>query len=198
MFVAFLIAGCTIGSVGVDYVPQQNVAAIKDAEAIRVEVRVEDKRPDASIWGSEIRVSHAVDTVKEGAETELKARGFKIGSGGPLVDIQLLRFDAQTEPEGFFGVTKASRGFLGMRVQVQQQAGKVLFSKDVDGEGRVGGIYIYRNGAPELQESLAGAFQQLFADPAFTAAILATRPPPPAKPVSPGRIAGAYATMSRR
>jgi hypothetical protein len=199
LVVSMVIGGCTIGSLGVSYVPQQNAKPIKDAAAIPVEVSVEDKRPPPSYWGTHIEVSHAVETLKGAAETELKARGFKIGNGGAQVTIQLVRFDAQIEPEGFFGVTKVSRGFLGMRVQVYQQTGKVTYSRDIDEERRAGGIYIYRKGTPELDGPLEAAFQQLFADPAFTAAILATRQPPPAKPVvSPGRSAGAFAIMSRR
>lgn len=177
-----LIVGCALGKLGVTYVPQQNVKAIKDADTVLVEVKVEDLQPDEPLWHSTLRVRDAAKILDGAAKTELKARGFRIGSGGALVIIQLVRFDARIEPEGLTGVTKTSRGFLEMRVQVQQQAGKVLYSSDVVGEGRVSGIYLYREGAPELQESLAGAFQRLFADPVFTDAILATRQPAAGKP----------------
>jgi hypothetical protein len=140
--------------------------------------------------------------VKEAAETELKARGFKIGSGGALVTIQLDRFAGEGGTDSTFAFTATARGYISIRVQVRPQTGKPLFSRSVGAEPDP------LNGTPwklgwhpvthELQESLAEAFEGLFADPAFTAAILATRQAPPPKPVSPARIAGAYAIMSRR
>ncbi len=61
-----------------------------------MEVRVEDLEPDEydSFWDGpthfsdklvRFQVKDAADTVKGAAETELKARGFKIGSGGALI-----------------------------------------------------------------------------------------------------------------
>jgi hypothetical protein len=198
--VPFLFAGCAMGKLGVIYVPQQNVQPIKDAGAVVVEVKVEDLQPDQPLWHSSLRVGNPAETVKSAAETELKTRAFKVGAGGALVTIQVVVFEARIEPDGMTGVTKTSRALLEMRVQVRQQAGKLLYSGDAGGEGRASGIYLYREGAPELQESLENAFNRLFADPAFTNALLATRQPPPsAKPVvSPVRISGAFATVSRR
>ncbi len=217
--VASLIAGCASEArkLPITYVPQQNVQAIKGADAVPVEVTVEDLQPYeyASPWESlnpfrpfpeenktRFHVKDAADTVKAAAETELKARGFKIGSGGALVTIQLAQFAGQLESGGAFGFTATARGYLSMRVQVRPQTGKVLFSRNVGAEPdpmrgapwKLGRLPVTR----QLQESLAEVFKGLFADPAFTAAILATRQTPPAKPVSPGRIAGAFATISRR
>jgi hypothetical protein len=195
----------------ITYVPQQNVQAITGAGAVPVEVKVEDLEPDgyASGWDKanpfsdrilRFQVKDAVDTVKSAAETELKARGFKIGSGGASVIIQIARFAAQSEPNGEFGFSATGRGYLSMRVEVQPQTGKVLFSKNIGAEGTPTNESAFR-GKPAthvLEESLADAFKGLFSDPEFTAAILATRQPAPAKPVSPARIAAVFATMSRR
>jgi hypothetical protein len=173
----FLIVGCALGKLGVSYVAQENAKAVKGADAVVVEVSVEDLQPAEPLWHSSLRVADAANTLKGATETELKDRGFRIGGGGALVAIQLVRFDARLQPEGSAGVTNVSRSVLEMRVQVQEQDGKILYSREVEGEGRAGGIYVIRESAPELQESLAGAFQRLFADPTFTAAILATRKP---------------------
>ena len=212
MVAASLIAGCSteVKKLPITYVPQQNVQAIKGADAVPLEVTVEDLEPDEYMsgwaplnpfWDRILRfqVKDAADAVKGAAEAELKARGFKIGSGGALVNIQIERFAAQTEPDGVFGFTGSGRGYLTMRVQVQPQTGKVLFSKNVGAEGNpTRASFLGKPATHVLQESLADAFKGLFADPDFTAAILATRQPAPAKPVSPGRIAGASAIMSRR
>jgi len=207
---AFLSVGCSseLKKLPITYVPQQNVQAIKGADAVPVEVTVEDLQPDeySSLWDSldpieqtdYSRVKDAADTLKGAAESELRARGFKIASGGASVIVQLGRFEAVVESD-ISGIHAS--GSLSMRVQVQPQTGKVLYSKVVQGEGPPTSAFFYLDKCftRELQGSLSDAFKRLFDDPAFTVAILATRPPPPAKPaVSPGRIAGAFATMSRR
>ncbi len=212
MIVALLVAGCStaVKKLPITYVPQENVQAIKGADAVPVEVTVEDLQPDEyeSPWeslnekGARFHVEDAANTAKEAAETELRARGFKIGGGGALITIQLDRFAGQSETGGTLGLTITARGFLSMRVQVRPQTGKVLFSRNVGAEAEpISGTLVTLGRHPvthQLQETLAETFKGLFADPAFTAAILATRQPPPAKPVSPVRISGAFAIMSRR
>lgn len=202
-----LLIGCATREFPISYIPQQNVQAIPHADAISVEIKVEDLQPAESLsWDAfdpisqkvNFRVKDAGGTVKGAAETELRARGFKIGSGGALVTVQLDRFEALCE----YSITNSASSDISMRVQVEAQTGKVLYSKVVKGEANPASALLFFHtlncATPELQGSLADAFRQLFADPAFTTAILATRPAPPAKPVSPGRIAGAFATMSRR
>jgi hypothetical protein len=212
MVVFSIIAGCAIPvpERPISYIPQENVQPVKDADAIPVEVRVEDLEgaPSALPWSPRylltrpdlsFRVKDPADTVKGAAETELRARGFTIGSGGALVTIQLVHFEATYEPDPF-GMVTTARANLSMRVQVSPPTGKVLYSRDVGGEGTpISGVFMLHHPAThELQGSLSDAFRRLFDDSAFTAAILATRQAPPAKPVNPGRIAGAFATMSRR
>jgi hypothetical protein len=201
---ASFLFGCAIHApkLPIAYVPQQSVQPIKDADVVSVQVKVEDLQPETlNHFGESDRhflVKDAPDTVKEAAETELKSRGFKIGNGGALVTIQLIHFegDLDTEP---FGVTTTAHGDLIMRVQVRPQTGKVLYSRELGGEGApISKVFMWHPATHELEQSLSDAFKRLFGDPAFTAAILATHQPPPAKPVSPGRIAGAFATMSRR
>ncbi|MGA7869909.1 MAG: YajG family lipoprotein [Candidatus Binatus sp.] len=211
-FVSLLI-GCAseVKKLPITYIPQQNVQAIKGADAVPVEVTVEDLQPDEygstleSLKSNQTRfhVEDAAETVKEAAETELKARRFKIASGGALVTIQLYRFAGQSEIGGALGLTVTARGYFSMRVQVQPQNGKVLFSRNVGAEADpISGTPFTLGRHPvthQLQETLAEALRGLFADPAFTAAILAARQPPPAKPaVSPVRTAAAYATRWRR
>lgn len=196
--------GCAMSApeLPISYVPQQSAQPIKDADAISVEVKVEDLQPETQNYflkyNRHFLVKDAADTIKDAAETELKSRGFKIGDGGALVTIQLIHFegDLDTEP---FGLTTTAHGNLIMRVQVRPQTGKVLYSREVGGEGTpMSKVFMWHPATHELEQSLSDAFKRLFNDPAFTAAILATRQTPPAKPVSPGRIAGAFATMSRR
>jgi uncharacterized lipoprotein YajG len=209
IIVASLIAGCAIPvrERPISYDPQGNVQPTKGADAVSVEVRVEDLQPSETVSsfpnlftdGRRFRVKDAADTIKGAAETELRARGFKIGTGGAVVAIQLVRFEATYEIEPM-GVTTTVNAYLSMWVKIQPQTGKVLYSKEVDGEATPLNVtFALHPATHELQGSLEDAFTRLFADPAFTAAILATRQPAPAKPVvSPGRIAGAFATMSRR
>src|ERR1700691_2726886 len=206
---AALIAGCAIPvkELPIVYVPQENVQPTKGAAAVPVDVKVEDLQPNETINPAtdekSFRVKDAAKTIKDAVETELKARGFKIGSGGTFVTIQLVRFEVTYEQLGT--LTNRVRAVLWMRVEVRPQTGKVLYSENVGGEAAPM-IITFMAMAPgalpatdELEQSLTDAVKRLFAAPAFTAAILATRQPPPAKPVvSPGRSAGAFAIMSRR
>jgi uncharacterized lipoprotein YajG len=208
-----LITGCamSVPERPITYVPQENVQSVKDASTVAVETKVEDLQPSESVNRlgfvlkdrdeMRFRVKDAADTLKSATETELNARGFKVGAGGAVITIQVIRFEANYEGSDM-GLVTTVRGSLFMRVQVQTQAGKVLFSKDIeDRAAPVSGMFMMHPATQELQESLEEAFKGLFDDPAFTAAILATRlqpPPLPAKPVTPARIAGAFATMSRR
>src|SRR5208282_912823 len=212
---ASLVVGCSteVPELPISYVPQQNVQSIKGADAVPVEVKVEDLQPETFNHypfnpldtGPNILhflVKDAAETIKQAAETELKARGFKIATGGALITIEVVHFEADytTESYEFTTTRRTARASLLMQVQVQPQTGKVLYSREVGGEAiPSGGFFVLPPATQKLQESLAEALKGLFADPAFTAAILAARQPPPAKPaVSPGRIAGAFAIMSRR
>ena len=192
---ASLFIGCAIHAtkLPISYVPQQNVQPIKGAGVISVQVKVEDLQPETFNHFADnphFVVKDASETIQDAAETELKARGFKIGAGGAIVIIQLGRFEATCETENFsFYIT--SRASLSMRVQVQPQAGKVLYTRTLGGEAKplYSFLWVRKCATPELQGSLSDAFERLFDDPAFTAAILATQQSsPPAKPISPGRI----------
>ncbi len=201
---ASLFIGCAVRSreLPISYVPQENVQPIKEAGAVSVDVKVEDLQPETSNYfmvDPHFLVKDASGTLKDAAETELKARGFKIGVGGAIVSIQLGRFEATCETTNLSAYV-TSRGSLSMRVQVQPQTGKPLYSKMLGGEANPKYAFgvMTKCATPQLQSALEDALKRLFDDPAFTAAILATRQTPPAKPASPGRIAGAFATMSRR
>lgn len=200
---ASLIAGCamTVPERPIAYVPQENVKRLKDADTVPVEIRVEDLQPSESINRLEFflkdrdemrfRVKDAADTLKTAAETELKARGFNVATGGALVTIQLIHFEANYQSEDL-GFVTAVRGSLFMRVEVRSQAGKVFFSKEMEDQATpVSGLIMLHPATQELHESLEEAFKGLFADPAFTAAIFAARPKPPTlpTPAGPARIA---------
>ncbi len=207
MIVVSFISGCAIPvrEFPIAYTAQQSVQVIKDSDAVPVEVKVEDLQPDEFVsWGAlnpisqkvYFRAKDAEGTIKGAVETELRARGFKIGSGGALVTIQLGRFEALCEDD-VTGLT--ALGSISIRAQVQPPTGKVLYSREVEGEAKPNFARLYlRCAVPELQGALVDGLKRLFADPEFSAAILATRQQPPAKPVSPVRIAGAFAIMSRR
>ena len=179
--IRFLLVGCAIREFPITYVPQQNLVAIKNANAVSVEVKVEDLQPAESMsWDAvnpisqknDFRVKDASDAVKTAAETELRARGFKIGNGGALVTIQLGRLEALCEDD-WSGLT--ALGYVSMRVQVQPQTGKVLYSREIKGEANpLFATFYLRCATPELQGALSDAFRRLFADPVFTTAILAT------------------------
>ena len=194
---AFFLEGCGIRApeLPITYVPQQNAQPIKDSDLVPVQVKVDDLQPETLNYflasNRHFQVKNAPGTIKEAAETELKSRGFKIGDGGALVIIQLIHFegDLDTEPSG---ITTTAHGNFIMRVQVRPQNGKVLYSREVGGEGTpVSKVFMWHPATHELEQSLADAFKRLFADSAFTAAILATRQSPTTKPSSVKPVAPA-------
>jgi|SRR5271154_2504848 len=185
---AACLIGCALDAprLPISYSPQQGVRPIKDADAVVVEVRVEDLEPEAFNYFAantmHYQVKDAAVTIKDAAETELKSRGFNIGNGGALVTIQVIHLEGDLD-NAAFGPTTTARGNLLMRVQVSLQTGKVLYSQQIGGEGTPrSGVLMWHPVTHELEQSLSEAFKRLFADPAFTAAILATRPVVPAKP----------------
>jgi uncharacterized lipoprotein YajG len=205
-----LLVGCASRKLPISYVPQQHVQVIKGADAVPVEVRVEDLQPetfdhyplnplDDTDPNIHFLVKDAAETIKQAAETELKARGFKIATGGALITIEMMHFEADYSSD-WSGFRNAVRANLLMRVQVRPRTGKSVYSQEVGGESiPASKVFVLPPARHELQDALEEALKRLFADPQFTAAILGTRQPPPAKPaVSPGRIAGAFPTMSRR
>ncbi len=176
----------------VTYAAQENPQPVKDADAVPVEVKVEDRQPYETVSpfpnvftdGRQYRVKDAAQIIKSAAETELKARGFKIGPGGAVVAIQLNHLEAKyrTEP---MAMTTTVSAYLATWVNVEPQTGKALYSKEVDGEETpLKVMFALHPGTHQLQGALEDAFKRLFADPAFTAAILAAGQPPSAKPSS--------------
>ncbi len=143
VIVGSVISGCAtrVPERPIAYVPQANVQLVKGADRIPVEIKVEDLQPSESINRLALmvdrtdelrfRVKEAADTLKAATETELKARGFNIGSGGAVITIKMVHFEANYQSEDLGFVTTV-RGSLFMRVQVQSQTGKVVYSKEVE------------------------------------------------------------------
>lgn len=179
------------------YTPEQNVQPIKDANATAVEVRVSDSDPQMlnslfpNPFATEVRhfqVKNAADLIKSAAESELAARGFRSGPGGALVEITL-RFFGATGTANQWTLHIEGRAILMERVQVLAPHGKVLYTREVADEEQFEPGYFHFGATSALTATLSGAMSRLFADPAFTAAILAARQPsPPAKPTLPGPI----------
>ena len=192
--VATFIAGCAISvpERPIAYVPQANVQPTKGADAIQVEVKVEDLQaaPTPSSWSPRylftpqdryFRVKDAVDTIERAAETELSARGFKIGSGGALVRIQLTYFEATYEVDPWGPTPYALICRCEFRC-ARRPARCCIRGKSGARGTPISEAFMWHPATHELEQSLSDAFKRLFSDPAFTAAILATRQPPPSKP----------------
>ena len=90
----------------ISYVPQENVQPVKDADAVSVEVQVEDLQPNTfnhfsnflnplgdRRYVAPFLVKDAAETVEQAAESELKARGFRIADGAHLIAIQVIHFE---------------------------------------------------------------------------------------------------------
>lgn len=108
--------------------------------------------------------------VKDALETELKSRGFAIGDGGASATIAINRFYATFQSHVF---SAEAVGDVKFHVAVMSPAGAPAYDREVDASGVEPGILLANgsNAAAALSDGLGKAFDTLFSDPAFLAAL---------------------------
>lgn len=122
------------------------------AEKVTVQVEGEDKRTNAlkdrvsvkkNGYGMEmakiISSNDIAETFSEAITSELESLGFKIGSGGKKVKVELLRFYNDFKI-GFFAGDAIADGLV--KLIVLSNKGKVLFSHVYEGNGKEPNIQI--------------------------------------------------------
>lgn len=177
--------GCAIttDTIAVNYQPQSGVTALRGANAVVVDVKVKDNRLiqdkvscKKNGFGMEMaRIVTAEDvgvTFKKAMEYELKARGFSLGPDAVVsIDAELTKFYSDFKM-GFVSVDALAECSLG--VTVKGKKGNLLFARQYTAEGaeRNGMIAGGENARLALEQALSQGMQKLFADPAFTTALL--------------------------
>jgi uncharacterized lipoprotein YajG len=108
--------------------------------------------------------------VKDALEAELKSRGFAIGNDGASATVAINRFYATFQSHVF---SAEAVGDVKFHVAVTSPAGAPVYDREVDASGVEPGILLANgsNAAAALSDGLGKAFDTLFSDPAFLAAL---------------------------
>ncbi len=184
----FGLSGCalTTEKIEIQYVPQASVSQIPGASAVSVQVQVADQRQDKSKvsskkngYGMEMAPILAIEdvavTVRVAIETELKARGFRLGSDTALVQIaaDLTRFYNDHKVGFFSGDAVAD---LNMSITVKSKQGAVLYTRQLVAQGIEANTQLMtgKNAKRALDLALVNGMKMLFDDQAFLTAMLKT------------------------
>lgn len=186
LLASLLSVGCalTTDKINLEYQPMVGTRPLPGADGVTVAVVVKDLRADKSRvsckkngFGMEMAPIVAEEdpaiTIKRALETELKARGFQLGTEA-LVTIHsdITRFwnDHKT---GFFAGDSVAD--LNMTVAVKNKTGdKTLFTKQISVQGIETNIQIQggNNAKLALDKALANGIKLLFEDAGFIDALL--------------------------
>ena len=110
------------------------------------------------------------DIVKGALSDELRTRGYQLAAGGPVVDAQVKTFYNDFEVGIFAG---GAKGTVDLTITVTRD-GRTLYTRSVQGAQRkTVAMASGKNAGEAIAMALGAALDQLFADPAFTAALAA-------------------------
>lgn len=141
-----LLSGCalTVDRIDVPYQGRGNITVVEGAAKVQVEVIEIDKRTifkdrvgvKKNGYGMEMASIEAINdvakTFAQAAAFEFEQLGFKIGKGGKLVRVELVRFYNDFKM-GFFAGDAVADGLI--NIQVEDQSGANLFAKSYEGGG---------------------------------------------------------------
>ena len=188
------LSGCalTTEQIELNYTPQAGVSKVAGAENVSVNVQVADLRLDRSKvsskkngFGMEMAPITATEdvavTIRKAIETELKARGFQLGSDAALVKVaaDVTRFYNDHKMGFFAGDAVAD---LNMSVTVKSKSGQLLFLKQIIAQGKEANTQLAtgNNARLALDRALENGMKMLFEDQTFLSALLAASGSPSA------------------
>ncbi|NOT38894.1 MAG: hypothetical protein HOP13_00205 [Alphaproteobacteria bacterium] len=179
------VSACALSedTVSLQYQPMQNATEIPGAKQTGIVVSVVDARAEnrdrVSVkkngYGMEMAAIRSdrdvAGFVKEAIESELKARGFRVGEGPAQAKADLLKFYNDFKIGFFSGDAVAEVAF---NIQVAGSNGAILYSKPISSSGKAADILLASgsNAKEALENGLRTAIANLMNDPAFIAAVL--------------------------
>ena len=179
-----LCSGCalTTAQIDVPYQPASQASAIPGANADTVSVATTDARTTyrdrvstkKNGYGMEmaaiVPTTDLPSSLSDAFKQELTARGFRVGAGGSVVDIQLVRFYSDFKTGFFSGDALATVAY---NIKVTAPNGTNAFSKYYEGTGTQPNVQIM--GADNARAALIKAYTASVAsavnDPDFLAAL---------------------------
>jgi uncharacterized lipoprotein len=180
-----LFCGCALTEdrIRLSYQPDQGATRIAGAEGITTVVTVIDARADRSRVGAKkngfgmemaaIRPEEEVAaTVQAAVESELRARGFRIGrEGNVTISLEITRFWNDFKMGMWAGDAVSE---LMISAKITERGGAVLYVRNLSAEGKEADIQLASgsNAKLALDRALENGVRQLFADPKFADALL--------------------------
>lgn len=170
--------GCKSPGVGLHYTPQKNVAPVAGADRVPIKITVEDVRLDKSIGAVQsdnyvngfwfvYSTNDVVAVLRNSIADELVHRGFKVSDNGVNLLVGLNTIDGNND-----GIGK-----IAISVQIVRSDGTIGYSRLITGKGNSNFLAHIRDEKiiiVALDRALEKCLGQLFADPSFIDALLAT------------------------
>lgn len=185
IMVAVTMSACALteDTVNLQYRAMSPVAPVAGAGSAAINVVVADARTQhqdrVSVkkngYGMEMAAIRSdrdvASVVKEAIETELKARGFRVGEGTAQAKVDLLTFYNDFKIGFFTGDAVADVTF---NVQVVGAGGAILYSKPISSTGKAPDILLANgtNAKTALENGLQTAVANLMVDQDFINAVL--------------------------
>ena len=181
LLITVILSGCAFTTERIDlsYSHQPRVIPIVGANDITIALNLYDDRQDKGNKVSSKKNGFGVDTApilanedilvtfRRAIETELQARGFKIGSQSPVsVDANLIMFWNDFKL-GFFAGDSIAQ--LNMSIIAKDKNGNVYYSRIITAQDTEANIQLMsgENAKLALDRVLANGMNQLFNDPVF-------------------------------
>jgi uncharacterized lipoprotein len=172
---------CTTDRIRLEYMPMPGTQPVAQAKGVAVAVAVNDSRSDKARVGCKkngygcemapiVAEEDPATTLRTAIEAELAARGFTIAAGSAIQVKAELGKMWNDFKAGFCSADAVAD--LNLAVTVQS-GNSIVFTKQVNVQGIEPKIMMMtgNNARIALNKAIATALQQIFADPAFVAAL---------------------------
>lgn len=153
LLVVMALSGCalTVDKIDIPYQGKANITVVEGAENVSVEVTHDDKRTvykdrvgtKKNGYGMEmaeiVATNDLAQTIADAISFELENEGFKIGTGGKVVHVELVRLYNDFKI-GFWSGSAVADGVI--NVQVHDPAKHLIYTHSYEGGGVVEGVMV--------------------------------------------------------
>lgn len=185
LLAVFILSGCAlkVDKIDVPYQGNANITVVEGAENISIEVTHEDNRTvykdrvsaKKNGYGMEmaeiIATNDLAQTVADAISFELENEGFKIGTGGKVVNVELVRLYNDFKI-GFWSGSAVADGLV--NVQVYDNKKQLIYSDSYEGGGVVENVMMATgdNAREALIKAMADIVSKVAQDSQLHSALL--------------------------
>lgn len=180
-----VLSGCamTVDKIDVPYQGAANITVVEGAENVNITVTHEDKRTvykdrvgtKKNGYGMEmaeiVATNDVAQTVSDAIEFELENEGFKIGTGGKVVKVELMRLYNDFKI-GFWSGSAVADGLVDVKVYNRDK--ELIYSRTYEGGGIEDGIQLAtgKNARAALIKAIADIVSKVVQDRQLHMALL--------------------------